>query len=105
MAPDLQAQLRLAGLPAPVTECRFHPTRLWRWDLSWPAYKVAFEQQGAVYRSGRHTRGRGYEADCLKAAEGQLLGWLVVWCSTGQVRDGTALGLLERALRTRGWVP
>lgn len=58
----------------PVKEYRFHPTRLWRFDMAFPERRVAVEIDGAVWTQGRHTRGSGYIADCEKLAEAAILG-------------------------------
>lgn len=91
-------QLSRAGLPAPERELRFHPARKWRLDFAWPAALVAVEIDGGTWAQGRHTRGRGYEADCEKAAEAALAGWMVLRVTGGQVRSGQALDWLSRAL-------
>ncbi|HXG71313.1 MAG TPA: hypothetical protein VNJ04_11975 [Gemmatimonadaceae bacterium] len=98
MTLPLALQCTLAGLPAPVPEFRFHPTRRWRFDLAWPDKFIAIEVDGSVYSGGRHVRGKGYEADCEKLNEALLLGWRVLRCSTGQVTSGLALGFVERML-------
>lgn len=43
MTVDLLTQVRAAGLPAPVTEHRFHPVRRWRFDFAWPDEHLALE--------------------------------------------------------------
>ena len=72
-----------------------------RWGDDGPEYSsmptrglaemVALELHGAVYRQGGHTRGKGFEDDREKMNEGQLLGWLVIEASTGQLESGQAL--------------
>ena len=92
------------GLPEPLYGTRelvFHPTRMWRFDVAWPAYKTAVEIDGGVYAKGRHTRGAGYEEDCRKLAEAYLLGWTVFRFSTGMVKNGEAVAFIERALLER----
>ena len=89
-------QVQLAGLPKPVPELHFHPTRRWRFDWAWPDQKLALEVDGAVYSRGRHTRGKGFENDMEKLNEALLLGWRVLRVSTGMVADGRALGFVER---------
>jgi hypothetical protein len=96
----LVAQLVAAGFPEPVAEHRFHPTRRWRFDLAWPAQMVAFEREGLG--GGRHQRHHGYTADCRKYSEAAVIGWCVVRATAKQIRDGTAIGLLTRALAARG---
>ena len=72
---DWLLQVRAARLPAPVLEYRFHPTRRWRFDCAWPEQKLAVELEGGIWQQGRHTRGRGFEADCRKYNAAVGLGW------------------------------
>jgi hypothetical protein len=100
VSPDTFAVLvEAAGLPPPVREYRFARPRRWRFDYAWPAHRFALEIEGATWTGGRHVRGRGYEADCEKYNEAALRGWTVLRATSGMVRDGRALALLERALR------
>lgn len=82
-----------------VREHRFHPTREWRFDMAWPAEKVALEVDGAVYTGGRHTRGKGYSNDCRKFAEAVVLGWRVVRVTSDHIGSGEALQWMERLLK------
>lgn len=97
--PALDQQVQLVGLPKPVAEFRFHPTRRWRFDYAWPDRSIAVEVDGAVWTGGRHTRGAGVEKDCEKYAEALLAGWRVLRVTTGQVKSGQALTWVERLLR------
>ena len=91
-------QVQAAGLPEPEREYRFHPVRRWRMDFAWPQQMVAVEVEGAVYTRGRHTRGRGFTADCEKYAEAALLGWTVLRFTRQQIESGYALECAEKAL-------
>lgn len=84
--------------PQPVTEHVFHPFRKWRLDLAWPDLRLGMEIDGSVFTQGRHTRGKGYEGDCEKLNQAQLLGWRVLRYSTGQIKRGEYLADLERVL-------
>jgi very-short-patch-repair endonuclease len=95
----LDKQCIAIGLPAPQTELRFAPPRRWRFDLAWPDRKLACEVDGAIWTQGRHTRGAGVERDMEKYNAAALDGWRVLRVSTGMVRDGRALKVLEAALR------
>ena len=90
--------VRADGLPEPEREVRFHPTRRWRFDFAWLDKKLAVEIEGGVYNQGRHTRGKGFEGDCIKYAEAALLGWQVVRFSTQQVKAGTAIEYVKKFL-------
>lgn len=100
MVDRLLVEIRLAGLPAPVPEYRFHPVRRWRFDWAWPDRRLGLEFEGGAYTGGRHVRGAGFEADCLKYSMAALLGWRVLRVTAGMIRDGTALRLVRAALTT-----
>lgn len=63
-------------------------------------HMVALEREGGVWTRGRHTRGKGFEADAIKYAEAALKGWTVFRASPQQIVNGTVLGWLQRALVT-----
>lgn len=98
---SLEHQCRLAGLPAPTTEVYFAKPRRWRFDLAWEERRFACEIEGGTFIPGgsRHSRGRGYENDCVKYAEALCRGWRVLRVTTDMVRDGRALMYLETMLR------
>ena len=97
----LAFQLRALGLPEPVMEYKFHPTRKFRFDLAYPHRKppLAIEVDGGIWTRGRHTFGTGFEDDCRKINAAQLLGWIVLRYSTGMVTSGEAAADLERILK------
>lgn len=95
----LVAHLRLARLPEPVRQFRFEPSRRWRFDLAWPDRHLACEVEGGTWQYGRHNRPQGFAHDCEKYNEAALAGWSVFRVTTAMVKDGTALTILERALR------
>lgn len=92
---------QLVGLPKPVCEYVFHPTRKWRLDFAWPEYRLALEIHGGVYSGGRHTRGAGFTEDREKMNEAALLGWTVIEATAEQVRSGKLREWVERALQRR----
>ena len=93
--------LRWAKVTPPELEVRFHPTRKWRFDLAWPAMRLAVEVEGGSWTHGRHTRGSGFESDCEKYNEAALAGWTVLRVTPGMIEDGRALGFIERGIRRR----
>lgn len=96
----LDQQCRLAGLPVPVPEVRFAPTRRFRFDWAWPDHgKLACEIDGAIWTGGRHTRGAGFERDMEKLNLALLHGWRVARFSVAMVRDGRALATLSQLLK------
>jgi len=91
LGPGLRARLRAAGL------------RDWRFDFAWPKEKVAVECEGGVFSRGRHTRGRGYAADCEKYNAAAALGWALIR-ATGEMLVGNPIGVcrqVERLLAER----
>lgn len=95
---EMALQIRAAGLPVPVREFRFHPTRKWRFDFAFVDHRIAMEVDGAVWTGGRHTRGAGYEADAEKLNEAAVLGWRVFRVTRSMIKSGYALRLLEAVL-------
>ena len=95
-------QLRAVGFPKPVREYKFHPTRRWRFDFSWPEYMIAVEVEGGVWTRGRHVRGKGFIDDCEKCNEAAILGWLVLRCPGDFIKSGEAIDFLERAFHSKG---
>jgi very-short-patch-repair endonuclease len=91
--------IRAANLPEPERELSFHPVRRWRFDFAWPGRKLALEVEGGTASGrSRHSQGAGFEADCEKYNAAALMGWTVLRVTSGMVRDGRALRVLERAL-------
>lgn len=67
------------ALPPPVLEYRFALTRRWRFDVAWPARRVALEVEGGIWTgASRHTRGTGFLADIEKYNTATSLGWRVL---------------------------
>src|SRR4029077_13770481 len=75
------------SLPAPVMQHKFHPTRKWRWDFSWPDQLLAVEIQGGAFWGGRHTRGAEQAKDYEKQREAVKLGWRVLPFNTKDLDD------------------
>lgn len=102
----LLEQIRLANLPEPIQEYRFHASRQWRFDFCWklPHALVACEVEGGIWmqtetgRSKGHAHPERFQSDCEKYNEAALYGWLVIRVTPQMVRDGRAIDWLERAL-------
>lgn len=80
-------------------EYKFHPERNWRADFLITGTKILIEVEGGIWSGGRHTRGKGFTADCEKYAEATLLGYTVVRFTSGQVKSGYAIQAIERLIR------
>lgn len=95
----LALHMRGIGLPHPKREYRFHTTRKWRFDFAWPELRLAVEVEGGVYSGGRHTRGKGFEADAEKYNEAALMGWTVIRVTPGMIKKGLAIDTISRAIQ------
>lgn len=98
---DLLGQIVLAKLPVPEREYRFYPSRQWRFDLAWPERMLAVECDGGTFSNGRHTRGVGFHNDCIKCNTATVMGWRVLRFTAAMVEDGSALNVVEKALKTK----
>jgi very-short-patch-repair endonuclease len=94
---SLALHLKAAGLLA-EREYRFHPVRRWRIDFAWPDKMLAVEVEGGVYSGGRHTRGAGFEADCIKYNTLAETGWTLFRYTPSMIKSGEALAQIERWL-------
>lgn len=115
---ELAMQLRAAGI-AFEREFRFCPWRKFRADFvikarspfqvgdiegfpTWGGVPmtnlVLVEVQGGGFVNGGHSRGMGLERDCEKMATAAALGWRVLPVTGRQIKNGTALALIEAAL-------
>jgi very-short-patch-repair endonuclease len=88
-------------VPEYVTELRFHPVRKWRFDFAWPDLMLALEVNGGTWIRGRHNRASSIWRDYEKINEAQILGWTVLQFTTDQVKDGSALETLIRAIKEK----
>src|SRR5438874_724242 len=50
--PVFEAMLRANKLPAPQYEFRFSAERKWRFDIAFPAERIAIECDGGIYSDG-----------------------------------------------------
>lgn len=91
-----EQQIRALRLPAPVKEYRFHVEqhgaagRKWRADFAWVDLRLLVEIDGGTFSGGRHTRGKGFEADCYKLNAAAEDGWTVLRYTGDMVRSGHA---------------
>ena len=86
---------RVLGGPAFEREYEFAKPRMWRFDFAWPLARVAVEIEGGAWEGehrGRHLRQLGFTDDCVKYAEGALLGWRVIRLTPPMIQPA----LLER---------
>lgn len=96
---EFLSQVRLAGLPEPEREYKFHPVRRWKFDFCWPSKMVAVELEGGTWTGGRHTRPVGFEKDCEKYNEAAIMGWKVLRFTANMIRSGEALTKTEQEVK------
>lgn len=87
------------GLPEPVPEFKFHPTRKWRFDYAWLTEKVAVEIEGGIWNKGAHVRALHYMSDMEKYNEAQKLGWRVFRFTPQQFNKGVVQAFLKEVMR------
>lgn len=90
-----------AGLPVPVKEFKFCPTRKFRADYAWEAFMLLLEVNGGAYINGRHTRGLGFERDCERRCIAVALGYSILEVTPKQMRNGLALQWAQEAINVR----
>jgi len=108
VAADLQALGLMEGCER---QYRFHPTRKWLIDFFWDTCEagywinkpIALEVNGGTYmqgaRRGAHSRGSRQRKDFEKWTEISLMGITLILVDTVDVRKGTHV---ERVLRALG---
>jgi very-short-patch-repair endonuclease len=99
MASALSLVWKMAGVPDPVEEFRFHPRRRFRFDFCWVDLKLALEVEGGAWTGGRHVRGKGFIADLEKYNEALCLGWRVLRVTPQQLQSGKAAEWIMRAAK------
>ena len=90
--------LRAAGITGFEREYRFAAPRRWKFDFANPALMVALEVEGGHWVNGRHSRGSGFQTDCIKYSTAAVMGWRVLRFTTDQVKSGMALQMLQQAI-------
>lgn len=98
------ATARAHGLPEPIPEFKFHPTRKWLIDYAWPnessdgVQGVALEIEGGAFRGPGHRSVGVFLRNIEKYNEAAILGWILIRVTTDQVKSGECFGLVRRAL-------
>ena len=85
-----------------VREYRFDKVRRWRFDFAIPAKLLAIEIEGGTWTNGRHNRGSGMAADCIKYNTAVLRGWRILRFTTEQVFSGYAIDTILEYLSNLG---
>jgi hypothetical protein len=93
------AACKAHGLPEPVHEYEFHPTRKWRLDHVFDGW-LAVEVQGGLFVAGRHVQGAALLAEYEKLNEAAIAGFTVLFVTPRQIDTGEAFAIIKRALET-----
>lgn len=94
-------RIQRTGLPEPKLQHPAIPGRDFRFDLCWPAQRVAVEVQGGIWVNGAHSRGSGVERDCTKYCLAAAAGWRVLPVTKSMIQSGEAVRLIAQALGVR----
>lgn len=81
-----------------VREYQFDKSRRWRFDFAIPSKALGIEVEGGTWTNGRHNRGSGMAADCIKYNTAVLRGWRVLRFTTEQVVSGLAIDTILQAM-------
>lgn len=92
------ALLKVNHLPIPTAEYRFFPERRWRFDYAWPAFYVALEVEGGLWKYGRHNRPLGYIKDMEKYNQATWDGWRIWHCLPNQLCSVSTINALIKLL-------
>ena len=92
-------QMKILGLPEPVKELKFHPTRKFRFDFAFEKEKIAIECEGGTWSNGAHNRGKHFEGDCEKYNEATRLGWKVFRFTGDMIKRGEAVIYIQNILK------
>jgi len=99
MKPNIIEFFESQGLPPPVAEYQFHPTRRWRFDFAWLSEKIALEVEGAIWTGGRHTSAAGFHKDMEKYNAASVLGWRVLRVTPNWVATVGTAQLVRDAMK------
>jgi very-short-patch-repair endonuclease len=83
LAAQFERVWRAMDGPELTKEYRFHEGRRWKADYAYLPARVIVELEGGIYTRGRHTRGKGYAADCAKYNLAASMGFTVFRLATG----------------------
>ena len=97
---ELFWQIRAAGLIEPLQQYKAIPGRKFVWDFAWVFHKLLVEVNGGTYvpQTG-HTSGKGISRDYEKHNLATLDGWKQLTFTAKMVHDGTALAMIEKAIK------
>ena len=90
------------GIPEPVREYKFHPTRRWRIDYAWPDHRLAVEIEGGIWNYGRHNRASSFIKDMEKYNNLTLMGFYLLRFTVQQWTNLEAHATIRQYFDSRG---
>ena len=94
-------RVRAEGLPEPVREYAVPGIPRFRYDFAWVAQKLLVEINGGTWGHMGHSTGKGIARDYRKSRMAQALGWRCYPFTGDEVKDGTAVEVVRKALEVR----
>lgn len=93
------------GFPPFERDYRYVPGRKYEADMAFLEQRLLVEVQGGIWRrgGGAHSGGKAIERDIEKHQLAVIYRWHMLPVTTDQVTDGTALTIINEALRALGW--
>lgn len=95
--PIMKLMCQAHGIPEPLPEHKFHPTRKWKLDFYFHPC-LALEIQGGIFTGGRHVRGAALLKEYEKLNECAVAGIRVLFCTPQQLKSFEIAPLIKRAL-------
>ncbi len=98
---EFEFHLKALKIKQPEREYTFARPRRWRFDFCWVDEKIAAEVEGGIWTGGRHVTGKGFQLDCEKYNQAQLLGFQVYRFTPSHIARGDAVEIIRKALKNR----
>lgn len=95
----VSAYYQECGLPEPVFEYRFHPSRRWRIDIAFVLARLAIEVQGGIFIRGRHSRGAAMLEEWEKLNTLSCMGWRVMYVQPKDVCMRWFVDMIKDAIK------
>lgn len=95
---ELALQIRALELPEPIREYVVPGIPRFRYDFAWKNCKLLIEVNGGTYVKSGHTTHKGIDRDYRKNRWAQQLGWRCFSYTGEDVKNGTAIDEIRKAL-------
>lgn len=93
--------IHAAGLPRPERELMLVPGRKFQCDFVWRDARLIVEVEGGTMSgNSRHSKGEGFNSDCVKYNTLTLMGYRVIRVTGPHIASGDALRWIEWGLES-----